>query len=93
MLMSGLQFTSQILMAHAVLQSGIVKRKKPAALTWHQYFIQGAAPPAPSSPCFATSPPKMLMLMHRAAVSSSAARAGLVWPALIPREHNPATLH
>ena len=42
--MSSLQFTSQILMASAVLKLGIVKRLKPADLSWQQYFIQGALP-------------------------------------------------
>lgn len=42
MLMSSLQFASQIIMAKAVLALGIVKRQKPADLTWRQYFVQGA---------------------------------------------------
>jgi hypothetical protein len=42
LLMSSLQFTSQILMASAVLKLGIVKRLKPADLSWQQYFVQGA---------------------------------------------------
>ena len=48
MLMSALQFSGQIVMAHAVLRSGLVKRKKPSALSWQQYFIQGAPPCLPS---------------------------------------------
>ena len=43
MLMSSLQFGSQIFMASTVLKMGIVKRKKPADLSWQQYFIQGVA--------------------------------------------------
>ena len=51
MLMSSMQFASQIFMASTVLKMGIVKRKKPADLSWQQYFIQGAPIclcPAPS---------------------------------------------
>ncbi len=41
MLMSSLQFAAQIVMAKAVLSFGIVKRRKPAELTWRDYFVHG----------------------------------------------------
>ena len=41
MLMSSLQFAAQILMAKFVLHLGIVERKHPEKLSWHQYFMQG----------------------------------------------------
>ncbi|KAK9819261.1 hypothetical protein WJX81_007119 [Elliptochloris bilobata] len=40
MLMSSLQFASQIFMARLVLAAGLVKRKNPEKLSWHQYCIQ-----------------------------------------------------
>ncbi|KAK9915304.1 hypothetical protein WJX75_007302 [Coccomyxa subellipsoidea] len=39
MLMSSLQFAAQIVMAKAVLSAGIVKRQKPAELTWKEFFV------------------------------------------------------
>jgi hypothetical protein len=41
MLMSSLQFAAQILMAKSVLYLGVVERKHPEKLSWHQYFMQG----------------------------------------------------
>lgn len=41
MLMSSLQFAAQIVMAKFVLYLGVVERKSPSKLTWHQYFLQG----------------------------------------------------
>ncbi len=47
MLMSSLQFAAQILMAKFVLHLGIVERKHPEKLSWHQYFMQGKQPASP----------------------------------------------
>ena len=44
MLMSSLQFAAQILMAKFVLYLGVVERKHPEKLSWHQYFMQGGCP-------------------------------------------------
>lgn len=44
MLMSSLQFAAQILMAKFVLYLGVVERKHPEKLSWHQYFMQGGSP-------------------------------------------------
>ena len=45
MLMSSLQFAAQILMAKFVLYLGVVERKHPDKLSWHQYFLQGERQP------------------------------------------------
>lgn len=39
--MSSLQFAAQIIMAQTVLKLGIVKRQKPADLTWGEFFVHG----------------------------------------------------
>ncbi len=44
MLMSSLQFAAQIVMAKTVLGLGIVKRQKPADLTWREFFVHGLSP-------------------------------------------------
>ena len=41
MLMSSLQFASQIVMARFVLAVGLVRRKNPDKLSWRQYCVQG----------------------------------------------------
>ena len=41
MLMSSLQFASQIVMARFVLAAGLVRRKNPDKLSWRQYCVQG----------------------------------------------------
>lgn len=41
MLMSSLQFASQIVIANAVLALGVVKRRAPAEINWSSYFSQG----------------------------------------------------
>lgn len=42
MLMSSLQFASQIVIANVVLALGVVKRRAPAEVNWSSYFSQGA---------------------------------------------------
>ena len=58
MLMSSLQFASQIFMAKTVLAAGLVRRKNPERLSWRQYCIQGErlAACAGAAGCWAWQP-------------------------------------
>ena len=46
LLMTSVQFSTQVLLSRAVLRTGFVPRKA-ETLTWRQYFQQGKLPPLP----------------------------------------------
>ncbi len=77
MLMSSLQFASQIFMARTVLAAGLVKRKNQDKLSWRQYCVQGA--PGRRGAFSAACPPR------RRAGSALTRAAGAQWCPTGPR--------